>query len=111
MMNIIDLSVIIGDIDLTIAYLRDQKILKKSHNHCGKPCLQIFDKTTSDNWIFRCRQCRRKFSVRQDSIFSKSKLKLQNLLVLVYAFSNAFSVTQAGKLLKSTVSEHSIILS
>ena len=108
-MNIIELSSIIGDTDSTIKYLRHNNLLKQNHHHCGVPCLQIFDKNTSDSWIFRCRQCRKKFSIRTDSIFSKSKLTLANLLLLVYCFANSFSVTDAGKLLKNVVSEHSII--
>ncbi len=108
-MDIIKLSSLIQDIKLTIKYLRQNKLLKESYEHCGKPCYEIVHKNSSDKLIFRCRLCRKKFSIRQDSIFSKSKLKLQHLVVLLYAFSSGFSVTQAKKLLKKAVSEHSII--
>ncbi len=108
-MDIIQLSSVIRDVSSTVRYLRDNKLLKNSYTHCGKECLELFHKSVSDNLIFRCRRCRKKFSIRQDSIFSKSKLKLQHLVVLLYAFSSGFSVTQAKKLLKEGVSEHSII--
>ncbi len=108
-MDIIQLSSVIRDVKSTVHYLRQKKLLKESFTHCRKPCLELFDKNKSDNWIFRCRQCRKKFSIRQDSLFSKSKLKLQHLVVILYAFSNGISVTQAKKLLKEAVSEHSII--
>ncbi len=108
-MNIIELSTIISDVESTIKYLRHNNLLKQSHDHCGAQCIQIFDRNTSDNWLFRCRVCRKKFSIRTDSIFSKSKLKLSSLLVLVYCLANNFSVTDARKLLKDVVSEHSII--
>ncbi len=108
-MDIIKLSSLIGDIKSTIVYLRQNNLLKQDNKHCGKQCLEIFDKTISDKWIFRCRQCRKKFSIRQDSMFSKSKLKLQHLIVLLFAFSSGFSVTQAKKLLNEGVSQHSII--
>ncbi len=108
-MDIIKLSSVIRDTKSTIVYLRQNNLLKEGHEHCGKQCLEIADKTISDNWIFRCRHCRKKFSIRQDSMFSKSKLKLQHLLVLLYSFSSGFSVTQAKKLLKEGVSQHSII--
>ncbi len=108
-MDIIKLSTIIGDVRSTVNYLRKTKLLKQSHRHCGEECTEIVDKKISDNWIFRCRRCRKKFSIRQDSFFTKSKLKLQHLVVLLYSFSSGFSVTQAKKLLKQAVSEHSII--
>ena len=108
-MNIVELSSIIGDIDSTIKYLRHNHLLKSDLDHCGQRCLEIFDNKTSDNWMFRCRRCRKKFSIRTDSIFSKSKLTLQNLLLLVYCFANSFSVTDARKLLKGLVSEKAII--
>ncbi len=108
-MDIIHLSSIIGDVDCTLKYLRHIGLLKKTYNHCGQECLQVYHKTVSDKWIFRCRQCHKKFSIRQHSIFSKSKLKLQHLIVLLYSFSNNFSVTQAKKLLTNCVSEKSII--
>ncbi len=108
-MNIIDLAAIIGHIDSTINYLRQNHLLKQSYDHCGKPCLQIYDDHTSDKWMFRCRTCRRKFSIRQNSIFSNSKLKLPSLVVIVYAFANDFSVSNAKKLLKDVVSERAII--
>ncbi len=108
-MDIIKLSSVIRDVRSTVNYLRQCNLLKIVHTHCKQQCLEIMDKKISDNWIFRCRQCRKKFSIRQDSIFTKSKLKLQNLVVLLYAFSSGFSVTQAKKLLKQAVSERSII--
>ncbi len=108
-MDVIQLSSIIQDVKSTIQYLREKNLLPESFTHCGKQCIEILDKNTSDNVIFRCRQCRKKFSIRQDSMFSKSKLKLQHLLVLLYAFGSGFSVTQAKKLLQGGVSVHSII--
>ena len=108
-MNILQLAPIIQDVDVTIQYLRDNNLLKTSLEHCGEKCYQIRDRQKTDNWIFRCRKCRRKFSIRTDSIFSKSKLKLQHLLILVYSFANGFSVTCAKKLLKHVVSERTII--
>ena len=109
-MNIIQLATIIQDVDVTIQYLRGKNLLKKSFQHCGYEYYQIRQRKTSDNWIFRCRKCRRKFSISfQDSIFSKSKLRLQHLLLLVYSFANGFSVTGAKTLLKGVVSERTII--
>ncbi len=108
-MDIINLSSLIQDPKSTIKYLRQNNLLKESYKHCGKHCCEIVAKNTSDKSIFRCRQCRKKFSIRKDSIFSKSKLKLQHLVVLLYAFSSGFSVTQAKKLLNKAVSEKSII--
>ncbi len=108
-MDIIKLSSIIQDVKSTIQYLREKKLLKQSHQHCHKQCFEIHEKNISDKWTFRCRECRKKFSIRQGSIFSKSKLKLQHLVVLLYSFSSGFSVTQAKKILKCAVSEHSII--
>ncbi len=108
-MDIRKLSSVIQDVKSTIIYLRQNKLLKKSYQHCGKQCLEIVDKTISDKWIFRCRQCRKKFSIRLDSIFSKSKLKLQNLVVILYAFSSGLSVKHTKTFLKQEVSQHSII--
>ncbi len=108
-MNIIELAAIIQDVDFTIQYLRDNNLLKKSLKHCGHECYQIRHRKTSDNWIFRCRKCRRKFSIRKDSILSKSKLTLQHLLLLIYSFANGFSVSHAGTLLKCAVSQRTII--
>ncbi len=108
-MNIVELSEAISDVESTIKYLRNKNLLRKSYDHCGQQCYELYHKSTSDNLTFRCKVCRKKFSIRQDSIFSKSRLKLQNLLVLVYAFANGFSVTDAKKLLHDVVSERSII--
>ncbi len=108
-MNIIELSEIISDVDSTIKYLRANNLLKQSYDHCGQQCYEMFHASTSDNWTFRCRVCRKKFSIRTDSIFAKSRLKLSNLVLLVYCFSNGFSVTDSKKLLKDAVSERVII--
>ncbi len=108
-MNIVELSSIISDNESTIKYLRHNSLLKQTHDHCGVECIQIYDGKISDKWIFRCRVCRKKFSLRTDSIFSKSKLPLSSLVVLVYCFANNFSITDARKLLNNLVSERSII--
>ncbi len=108
-MNLIQLASIIEDVGATIKYLRDKNLLKKSFQHCGYKCYEVQEKNASDNWIFRCRQCKTKFSIRRDSIFSKSKLTLKNLLLLVYLFATGLSVTDARKLLKDAVSERTII--
>ena len=108
-MNLVQLASIIEDVDSTIKYLRDNNLLKKSLEHCGYPCYQVQEKNSTDNSFFRCRQCKRKFSIRTDSLFRKSKLTLKNLLLLIYLFSTGLSVTDTRKLLKDAVSERTII--
>ena len=108
-MNILEFSQHIKDEVSSITFLRSKNILKKCFYCCQNECSIIGDISLSDCQIFQCNHCCRRYSVRTDSMFAKSKLKLSVLLCILYFFCNCSPVSQCLTFLKLRVSKVSII--
>ncbi len=107
--NILELAPIIATISETIAFLRQKGLLAQNMAHCGTPCYENANPNTSDSIMFQCRICKKKISVREGSIFSRSRLPLKTLLVIIYCFSNGVSFTETRKLLVNAVNKNTIV--
>lgn len=107
-MNLIQLMTIVANVDSTIQFLREKKLLSSNVHCCDELCKIVKDKGT-DGQIFRCVRCRRKSSIRKGSFFSKSKLKLQHLLLLLYFFVTGSPVKDVSKFLASDVSREACL--
>ena len=96
--------------DTTIDFLRAKKLLYSSFvcKFCYKNCTEI-SHHCKDGKIWRCPKCRRKFSIRKDSFFSQSNLRIEVLILLLYLWSVESSHKQTKQFLPKTTSEHSIV--
>ena len=76
----------VADPPTALTYLRNIGLLKDCRwcEDCSEFCTQVKEKACIDQYIWRCRHCRKKHSVREGSFFSRSKLTLQTLYVLIY---------------------------
>ena len=106
-MDLIAIAQIIVSSEATLSFLRNKRLLKSNFVCCGQTCA-INKIQTSDGESFRCRICRRKHSIRGDSIFAASKLQLVHLVILLYLFAQGCGVTMAHHFLPQ-VSQNSIV--
>ena len=103
------MSPIIGSVPKTIEFLRGHNLLLQDFHCCGNTCSKVHDISLSDKQIFQCNYCKKRYSIRTQSFWSKSKLALNILLALLYFFAQDLNVTQTKKLLHSRVSTQTIV--
>lgn len=71
--GILEMCRLISSEDLTVQYLREQKLLK---SNCVCPdCsidMSIIKNDSNDGEFFRCKSCAKKITIRKDSMFEVS---------------------------------------
>lgn len=106
--NFLVFSQIVATHQGTLQFLRDNFILRRNKICCRQNC-SLHKNNCQDGEIFRCRVCRKKYSIRSDSFFSRSHLSLRVLLTLLYTFACNLSVTQALELCKGAITKKTVI--
>ena len=107
--SILQLATVIVSVSETIKFLRHMKLLANSWMCCQRPCSIVRDVSLQDKEIFQCKRFRKRYSIRTNSFFQKSKLSLQILLTIIFWFSNGCSVNECEKLLGNSVTTKTII--
>ena len=51
---------------------------------------------SADGFCFKCLRCKRRFSIRQGSFFSRSNLSIYQIMCLVTLFANRISMTETS---------------
>jgi transposase-like protein len=77
-----------------------QKHLLVNHhacNHCKFPMSLINNDHCPDKKFWRCKRCKKELSIRKDSLFFGSHIKISIVLELLYWWCSKMSVTQAAK--------------
>ena len=99
--------VIFSETDKLIQYLQTKGLLssQKMCHACGT-AMQLSPRSdVSDGVRFRCPACHKCTSIRDSSLFSKSRMPLKEWLVLIYWWSRNYPVTDAAS--EAEVSEAS----
>ena len=91
--------VIFGDTEELIDFLQQKHLLASIMvcSNCGTAMTLRQKSDISDGCIFRCASCKTTKSLRAGSFFSKSKLTLQQWLVLLYWWVREYPVTDAAE--------------
>ena len=105
--NILSFSSVVSSKE-TLEYMRDQGLLRSEYQCCGHNCSLVKDASLSDGEIFKCHSCKKRYSIRSDSFFSKSKLKLVVLFTMLFCFIRKLSVTQTLTLLGNEIREKAV---
>ncbi len=69
---------------------------RRSCRHCRIAMTLVSDSTETDGFVWRCKTCRTKSSIRRDSLFSASHLTISSVLELLYWWTIKLPVSQAG---------------
>ena len=107
--DILGLRPIIQDVSKTITFLRGRNLLLADFICCQMPCSKVMDFSLSDKQIFQCKTCRRRYSIRTQSFWSKSKIALNILLAMLFFFAEGLTVTECKKMLKNQISMKSVV--
>ena len=127
-MNLFQLFALDSQLDALLAlleWLRDIRLLARNHT-CGQRvpdagqadidrrrhfwCTQVRDASKADGAMYRCKYCRKKYSLRYKSFFFGSHLPLRVILVIIYLWINRLRVAQVlGLLAGKVVSNHTVI--
>ena len=98
-MSILQLGpVIFGPTSDLVDYLQ-QKGLLAAQKQCGCGAAMCISPRSdvSDGCRFRCPDCHKCISIRDESFFSKSRITLQKWLVLMYWWARDYPVTAAAE--------------
>ena len=98
--SILDVDpVIFGNTEELIDFLQQKHLLASNRvcSNCGTAMGLRQKSDVSDGCIFRCGSCKTTKSLRAGSFFSKSKLSLQQWLVLLYWWVREYPVTDAAE--------------
>ena len=107
--TILDIAPLLASIPLTITFLRGRNLLLQDFFYCGNLCSKVKDNKLTDNEIFQCKICRKRYSIRTNSFWFNSKLPLNVLLGILYFFATGSSFTEVYKHFKGNISKPSII--
>lgn len=93
--NIFSIIDIVKDHSSSILFLQSKGILRFGFQcqECLIDMSLIKDNSAIDRHCFRCKECRKKKSIRHGSFLSKSKLELRHFIMLIYFWSTK---THAG---------------
>ena len=108
-LNIFDLVPILSDISTCINFLRGRNLLVQDYFCCNQTCSKVRDPKTSDNEVFQCKLCRRRYSIRSGSFWAKSKLSLLVLVSVLYFFCKGCSVSETVNMLSGKITKMSVI--
>ena len=91
--------VIFGNTEELIDFLQQKHLLASNMvcSNCGTAMTLRQKSDVSDGCIFRCASCKTTKSLRAGSFFSKSKLTLQQWLVLLYWWVREYPLTDAAE--------------
>ena len=76
---------------------------------CRFTCSKVGDVSLSDGQIFQCKYCFKRYSIRTQSFWTKSKLPLTVLLSLLFFFSKDIGLKQTYDILKKRISKKAIV--
>ena len=107
--DIFGIAAIIGDVSKTINFFRGRNLLLADYICCHVPCSKVMDCSLTDKQIFQCNSCKKRYSIRTGSFWSRSKIALNVLLAMLYFFSEGLKVSDCRKMLKNQVSEKSVV--
>ena len=102
-----DIGRITGDLQETIVFLRDKRLLKKEYTCCDNICSEVKSKS-SDGKEFKCNTCGKRYSLRSGSFFYNVHVSLQNLLLLTFIFALKTPIKLATSLFQGDVSHVTI---
>ena len=91
--SLVRLGAIYGDRLGLLRWLAARRLIKNSFlcQDCQIPCSLIADNEVGDGYIWKCKQCRRKASIRDGSFFTRSHLSLSQLVTILYCWSRDMS--------------------
>ena len=109
--TILDIAPLLSSIQMTITFMRGHNLLLQDYFCCGMQCSKVRDIKLSDQEIFQCKStiCRKRYSIRTNSFWFKSKLPLNVLIGILYFFATGSSFTEVYKHFKGKISKPSII--
>ena len=107
--NILDIAPLLSDVKQLINFLRGQNLLLQNYYCCGNTCSKVHDISLTDKEIFQCRTCFRRYSIRTNSLWSKSKLSLCILIGLLFFFCNEATVSQVLNFFDRKVTKPTVI--
>ena len=92
--SIIEVCQIIQSTEGIMKFLKSKKLIKESCycNKCYKEMTLRTRNSTNDGVSWFCSKCKTTKSIREDSMFQASKLKLDIQVLLLYIFSTAVPV-------------------
>lgn len=99
--NLWKLSRLLADHEQCIQWCKDHNLLSSSIKcpkpECGNTLRWQRRSASGDGFVWRCskRNCNGQTTIRQNSWFSGSKLSIEKILALTYAWAHKFTVTQA----------------
>ena len=90
--------VVSGSTDDLIAWFRAKRLLARSQDctSCHVPMRQGNGRDVTDGVVWRCPTCKSTKSIRAVSFFSKSRLTLQKLLLLLHFWIRRYPVKDAA---------------
>ena len=105
-MNIFMVMQHLNDQRSVVMYLREKHLLKDSQwcVECSEWCTQVTDNSKSDIYMWRCRSCRKKHSIREESFFFRSHIQLKSLFMLIYFWVYDIQQLTIETFLQGTVS-------
>ena len=107
--NILEIAPVLSDTHNCIIFLRGHNLLLEDYFCCNQTCSKVMDVHISDKERFQCKICRKRYSIRQNSFWQKSKLPLTVLVAILYFFANGSTVTHVMKFLNGKCTKKSII--
>ena len=107
--NIIDLAPALCDTKKCINFMRGRNLLLEDLFCCNTECSKVMDVQITDKQRFQCKLCRKRYSIRKESFWEKSKLPLTILLGLLYFFANGSTVSQVTKFFSNKCTKKSVI--
>ena len=108
-MDLLDLAPVLSNVKNCINFLRGRNLLLQDMFCCRVMCSKVGDISLSDREIFQCNICHKRYSIRTNSFWAKSKLSLTILVSLLFFSANDLSVNQTYEMLKKRVSKRAII--
>ena len=108
-MDVLEFVNSISTSEKAVQFLQDKNILRRQRYCCRQNCTLVGDVTKTDKKVWQCKTYRKRYSVREDSFYFKSKLTLPVLVTILYLFANGSTVSQCCKFLKMKASKVSII--
>ena len=112
-MDQFEFAAIVSSPDNTIRYLRENNLLEshKLCEQCQVYMVQIRKNSLSDTYIWQCpnRQCRNRASIRQNSFFTFSKLRLAIIVSAIYYFCASCSIKQTLQFFNGHISKRALI--
>ena len=97
-MNIYEIVLLVSQVANLMQWLRGRGLLttNRSCAHCAGAnwqdrntrihysCSVVRDDSKCDGGMYRCKHCRKKSAIRKGSFFSNSKLRLRDIVMIIY---------------------------